>query len=400
MNIDIPGFIRHIRENDPLKALAKIKASNMFASICGRLCSAPCENACVFAEKGNPIGIKFLERYASDFGQRKIGRLPNSSSTGEKIAIVGSGPSGLAAAVELAQNRYQVTIFESLNWPGGVLRYGIPEFRMPKKVLDFEINFIRSLGIEIKTNFLIGRTLIVEELFPMGYSAILLATGAGSPRFLDIPGTNLCGVYYAEEILSRANLGKRDFFASPLVMGDKTIVIGDGYAALDCARLNVRLGKEVTVVFNHLEDDMSVRNEEKEHAKEEGVKLEPLMQPLEILTNGNHCVKGVKFCRMDFADPNSSGQWKIIPVPDSELVLEADSVIIATGHSPNTLISKVTPDLEAREDGKIWINQRNGMTSKTGVFACGDGITGVSSIVEAIADGKKKAQKIMEYLAK
>jgi len=400
LGIDIPGFIRHIRENEPRQALARIREKNMLSAICGRLCPAPCERACVFYEDGAPIAIRALERYAADYGQA---RLPARSSpvSQKKVAVVGSGPTGLSAAAHLAHLEYGVTIFESFPAPGGVLRQGVPEFRLPRKVLDSEIDFMESLGIEIKTNVLAGQTAGLGEILGLGYSAILLALGAGTPKFLDIPGTNLGGVYYAEEFLLQLNLlaGGRLFREEfPLPVGDRVVVVGGGYAALDCSRMARRLGKEAIVVFHRTQDEMEARIEEREYAREEGVRLEPLVNPIEILGDDRNWVAGLKCTRLDFANPQESGAWQLVPVPESEFVLEADTLIIAVGHQPNSAIIKKTPNLKVNPDGTIYTNPENRMTSMAGVFAAGPIARGPTSVVEAMAEGKKVAEQMDQYL--
>lgn len=397
LGIDIPGFIRAIRENESNKALSRIKEHNLFASICGRLCPAPCEKACVFEPEGSPIGIRALERFASDYGRERGAAIRPAKSTGKKVAIIGSGPAGLSAGIDLTLAGHQVTIFESLPLPGGILRYGVPEFRLPNKIVESEITFIKSLGVEIKTNFLAGQSATIEEIKGLGFSAVFLATGAGSPQLMDIPGTHLGGVCYAEEFLMRVNLFGANLYpkndTSPHV-GRRIVVVGDGYAALDCARTAIRLGREVTVVFSHTEDDMPVRPQEKEYGKEEGVKLEPLAKLLAVMGNGNNFVSGVKCIRMDFADPHSTGKWKLVPVAKSEFTIEADSVIFAIGHRP--MIKRMLSGLKVNTDGTVWTNEGS-MTSVKGVFAGGN-LTKSGSIVEAMASGKRVAGEIDRYL--
>lgn len=399
MGIDIPGFIRHIRESEPLKALAKIKEDNMFASICGRLCPAPCERACVFYEDGAPIAIRALERFAADFGQIKLLKMEANFSRGKKIAVIGAGPAGLTAAGVLSQKGFGVTVFEALNEIGGVLRYGIPEFRLPKKILDSEISRLKSLGIEFRVNFLIGQSADLKDLFSMGFAAVFIGVGAGAVRFLDIPGTNLGGVLYADEFLMRLNLMKTGDPKNTAAfnIGQKVVVIGRGYAALDAARAALRLGREVTVVFGHSEDELGIRIEEKEYTKEEGVKLEPLTVPLEILEN-NDFVCGVRCKRMDFGDPENTGQWKLIEVPESEFMIEADTVILAAEHRPQSAFMKKTTELRLNPDGSVWVNETDAMTSIAGIFAGGDIVQGPDSILRAMAAGKNAAESIERYL--
>ena len=400
IGIDIPGFIRLLREGNVTAAYEKIKEQNPLPSICGRICSAPCELSCILTEEGAPIGIRALERYASDFGRTKPVKRSSIVGNSKKVAIVGSGPTGLSAAGELAKKGYQVTIFESLDRPGGVLRYGIPEFRIPKKILDQEIQDIKSLGVEIETNFYVGQTTTLEELSQKGFSAILLAMGAGLPKFMDLPGANLGGVYYGEEFLMRVNLTKSKIFnrvKADFFLGQKVAVIGSGNTALDCARTAKRLGREVTLIFRRTEDEMRVRKQEREWSKEEGIVFESLVKPMEIVAGQNNFVSGVRCIRMDYAETETSDQWELTAVPDSEFVLDVDTVVIAIGHRPNSLISRMVPNLKINEDGTIVVDEKN-QTSISGVFASGNIVTNAGPVVEAIAAGKQAAENINRYL--
>ena len=402
LGIDIPRFIRSLREGNVGAAYAKIKEQNCFPSVCGRICSAPCEASCILNEEGAPpIGIRALERYAADFGRSKIPKRSQPFLGGRKIAVVGSGPTGLTAASELAQRGYQVTVFESFDKPGGVLRYGIPEFRIPKKTLDIEINEIRASGIKMELNFPVGHTASLEELSRQDFAAILLATGAGIPKFMDLPGANLGGVYYGEEFLMRVNRAKGSFSSrkpDKLPVGQRIAVIGSGNTALDCARIGVRLGREVTLVFRRTEEDMRVKREERAYAKEEGVRFEPMAKPVEILADSSHFVGGLKCVRMDYADTDGSGKWQIAEVPDSDFVIDVDTVVIAIGHHPNSLISKDAPHLKTNTDGTFRVNEKNGMTSIPAVFAAGNVRTNAGPVIEAISSGKKAADEIDGYL--
>ncbi len=364
------------------------------------MCSAPCEAACVLADEGEPIGIRELERYAGDFGKRMTGHKP--VLRGSKVAIIGSGPSGLSAASVLAHKGYQVTIFEALDKLGGVLRYGIPEFRIPKKKLDNDINDIKALGVDVETAFLAGQTMPFKDFFAHDFSAVLLATGAGMPKFMDIEGTNLGGVYYGEEFLMRINSAKTNIFSRQSLnfpVGQKIVVIGSGNMALDCARSALRFGRDVSILFQQTEEEMRVQKAERDYAKEEGVHFEPLVRPIEIVNNADDSVSGLKCIRMDYADFNSIGKWTLVPVPDSEFIVEADTVIIAIGHKPNTLISKFISGLKLNDKGGIIVNEETGMTSVEGVFATGNVVTGAGPVVEAIASGKKSAEAIMRFLS-
>ncbi len=401
MHIDIPAFIRLLREGKLTAAYQKIKEKNVLPSICGRICTAKCEVNCVLNSEKAPIAIRALEGYVSDFGRSKFFKKTPQDLTGKQVAIVGAGPAGLAAAAELARKGYRPTIFEALNKPGGVLRYGVPDFRVSKKVLDAEINEIQALGIEIITNFYVGQTATIEDLFERGFAAVLLTSGAGIPRLLDIPGINCGGVYYGEEFLMRVNLMKGGIFSRYIPtfhIGNKVAVVGSGNTALDCARSAVRFGKDVTLIFRRTEDEMRVRSQEREYGKEEGVTLEPLVRPVEVLANKENMVKGLKCIRMDYADTKGNGRWEIMPVPHSEFILEVDTVIIAIGHQPNSYIVKSMKELKLNSDKTLSVDEKTLMTSSKGVFAAGNVVTSAGPVIDAIVGGKKVAQNIDEYL--
>jgi glutamate synthase (NADPH/NADH) small chain len=401
LGIDIPAFIRSLREGNVAAAYSKIREKSFFPSICGRICTAPCEVACVFNDEKSPIAIRSLERFASDFGRGKISKkdIPNR---GKKVAIIGSGPAGLSAAAELASLGFFVTIFEAMDRPGGVLRYGIPEFRIPQKTLDSEISQIIALGVEIKTNVFVGKTMTFEEIKKEGYEAILLTTGAGSPQFMDIPGTHWGGVYYGEEFLMRLNLiqaPRLGTYKPNFFVGGKIVVIGSGNTALDCARAARRLKRNVTLVFRRTEEEMRTRSDEREYAKEEGIHLEPLVRPMEIVSGSDHFVSGLKCVRMDYAENKETGGWELTVVPDSQFVIEADTVIIAIGHIPNSLVVKNISDVNVSVDGTISVDAHSSMTSVKGIFAAGNVVTNAGPVVEAIAAGRKVAAQIVQYLS-
>lgn len=403
LGINIPGFIRSLREGDAGAALVKIREENWLPLICGRICTAPCEAACVLTEEGAPIGIRALERYAADFGKLRLSRQPAFVRQGKRIAVVGAGPAGLTAAAGLAAKGYQPTVFESLDKPGGILRYGIPEFRIPKKVLDTEMEHIKALGVGIQTNCHIGQTIGFDELFAKGFAAVLLATGAGIPKFMEIHGTSLGGVYYGEEFLMRLNFRKAALFTPQhlnFFLGQRVAVIGSGNTALDCARAALRLGRQVSLIFRGTEEDMRVRPEERAYGKQEGIHFESLVRPVEILGNEQDFVRGLKCVRLDFADTEATGDWQLIPVPDSEFVLDTETVIIAAGHQPNALVgnAEVRSLLKLNEDGTIWFDAQSGLTSMPKVFACGNVVSNAGAVVEAMASGKKAAEYIDHYL--
>lgn len=402
LRINIPGFIRHLREGNVTQAYAVIKEENFLPAICGRICSAPCEVACILNDEGSPIGIRALERFAADHGKGRADKRQEIFRKGKKVAVIGSGPAGLSAAYFLARKGYSITIFESLDKPGGVLRYGIPEFRIPKKVLDAEIHDIMKLGVEIKTNIFIGRTLTLEELQAQGYAAILIATGAGVPKFMDLKGDNLGGVYYGEEFLMRINWDKKAMSNSSgpnFILGDRVAVIGSGNTAMDCARAARRFNREIHLIFRRTEEEMRVRGEDRNFAIEEGIKLEPLVKPLEILADQNNFVSGLKCIRMDYAEGSKEGEWELKPVPDSEFIMDVNSVVIAIGHNPNSSLGdKGSYKLKRRGDGSIWTEDNTGMTSVEGIFAAGNVASNAGPVVEALASGKKSADTIDKYL--
>lgn len=401
VEIGIPDFIKMIKQSKFKEALEKIKEKNILPAVCGRVCPQEnqCEAACLLNKQKVPINIGALERFASDF---KSSQLPaiNSRLRGQRAAVVGSGPAGLSCAADLARAGSKVTIFESLHLPGGVLIYGIPEFRLPKKILQREIEQIKRLGVEIKTNVLIGRTLTIKDLFEQGFQAVFIASGAGLPQFLNIPGENLSRVYSANEFLTRVNLMKAYLFpkySTPLNLGDKVIVVGGGNVALDCSRVALRLGKQVTLVYRRGESEMPGRREEIKNAKEEGVNFEFLTQPVKILGDEKGFVTGLECIKMELAEPDSSGRSRPIPIKGSNFILEADTLIVAVGQSPNPLLPKSTPDLKTNPDATIWVD-KNFMTSIKGVFAGGDIITGADTVIQAMGAGKKAARQMIKYM--
>jgi len=394
VGINIPKFIRYLREGDAASAYRVIKEESWLPAICGRACSAPCEAACILKEEKAPIGIRALERYAVDHGKS---RSPTSKKNkGKKVAIVGSGPAGLSAAAQLAQKGFQVTVFESLDKLGGILRYGIPEFRIPKKILNQEIEDIKALGVDMQTSIFIGQTISLADLKKEGYAAVLLALGAGIPKFMELKGTSLGGVYYGEEFLMRINLTSSD--KPGFMLGERIAVIGSGNTALDCARSARRLGRQVTLLFRGTEEEMRVRSDEIKFAKEEGVVIEPLLKPVEILPDQNNFVGSLKCVRLDYADPEGKDEWQLMPVPQSEFMMDVDTVVIAIGHRPNSTVSKLSAQLSLNKDGTIKVNEKNGMTTLEGVFACGNVVTNAGPLVQAMASGKRAAQWIENYV--
>ncbi len=383
LGIDIPGFIRLIREGNTPAALKKIKEENPLPSVCGRICPAPCETLCVLTKDDAAIGIRALERFAADNGKEKSFFSKQKTCTGKKIAVIGSGPTGLAAASLLAAKDYQVTVFEAMEKPGGILRAGVPEFRLSEELLSEEISALIQQGVVFKTNVFFNQREHIKRLFQDGMSAVVLAVGAGAPVVPNISGVNLGGVFFAREFLMRANHYKakrirRDSHAT--YAGHSVVVIGSNHAALDCARSAARLRRDVTLVFPHVEGEMKGFAAELEQAKEEGVKVEPLTKVLEISGNAKKFVTSVKAVRMDFADPRSNGQWQVIPVEGSEFILPADTVILSHGQQRNKIME--------------------GLVGMEGIFVPEPSATADGSVVEAIAAGKKIAEQIDQYLNK
>jgi glutamate synthase (NADPH/NADH) small chain len=410
VEIDIPAFIKLIKEGKRKEALAKIKEKNNLPAVCGRVCPQEdqCEKVCVLNKKSEPINIGALERYAADYelvhsSQLTVNSLEprtNNQELRTKIAVVGSGPAGLTCAADLAKMGYQVVLFESLHLPGGVLVYGIPEFRLPKQIVHNEVEYIKSLGVNLQTDTLVGNTYTLKDLFKVGFQAIFVAVGAGLPQFLGIPGENLDRVYSANEFLTRVNLMKAYKFpeyATPINIGSKVAVIGGGNVALDCSRVSLRLGKKVTLVYRRSEKEMPGRFEEIENAKAEGVVFKFLAQPIKILGDEKGFVKSLECIKMELGAPDESGRRRPIPVKNSNFILDIDTAIVAIGQNPNPLLPKVTSELETNIDGTIRVDAHL-MTSIKGVFAGGDIISGADTVISAMGAGKKAAREIDEYI--
>lgn len=403
VEIDIPVFIKLIAQDKRKEALGKIKEKNNLPAICGRVCPQEdqCEAACILNKKKIPINIGALERYAADYGlvhSKNLSTIDYRLST--KIAVVGSGPAGLTCAADLAKMGYSVSLFESLHLPGGVLIYGIPEFRLPREIVKNEVEYIKNLGVEIKTDTLIGNTYSLEDLFKEGFKAIFIATGAGLPQFLGIPGENLGRVYSANEFLTRVNLmqaWKFPEYATPINIGKKVTVIGGGNVALDSSRVAIRLGAKVTLLYRRTEKEMPGRIEEIENAKEEDVVFKFLTQPIKILGNNEGLVRAIECIKMKLGKPDASGRRRPLPIKDSNFILDADTVIVAIGQNPNPLLPKVTPHLKTNEDGTIVVD-KNFMTSIPGVFAGGDIISGADTVISAMGQGKIAAVAIDKYI--
>ena len=449
VGVDIPAFIKLMSQGKFLEAAEKIKEKNSLPAICGRVCpqETQCEQVCTLGKKWKPVAIGALERFAADWERGRhrekrggsisdtgAGGVPNSearsasslgsglegeghacvvgregtymSGSGDdgriKVAVVGSGPAGLTCAADLAKMGYRVVLFESLHAVGGVLRYGIPEFRLPKAIVDEEVEYVKGLGVEIRTNVLIGQTLTIEDLFKDGYQAIFIGTGAGLPHFLGIPGENLNGVYSANEYLTRSNLMKAyDFpeYDTPIKTGKRVAVVGAGNVAMDAARTALRLGAErVMIVYRRSRAEMPARLEEIENAEEEGVELILLTNPVRVLGDDKGWVKGMECIRMELGEPDESGRRRPIPIKGSEFVLDIDTMISAIGTDPNPLLIKHTPGLKTGRHGNIIINEETGETSIPGVFAGGDIVTGSATVIAAMGAGKIAAKGIDAYI--
>ena len=404
VSIAIPDFIAKVAEGDFEGAYKVITESSSLPAVCGRVCpqESQCESKCVRGIKGEPVAIGRLERFVADYHnahstEKAVPAAPN----GHKCAIIGSGPSGLACASDLAKLGYNVTIFEALHTAGGVLAYGIPEFRLPKSIVEKEVNGLKDMGVKIETNVVIGRTITIDELFDdYGFEAVFIGSGAGLPRFMRIPGENLNGVYSANEFLTRINLMKayKEDSKTPIARPKKAVIVGGGNVAMDAARSAKRLGADVTIVYRRSMEELPARKEEVEHAMEEGIVFALLNNPVEVLGDENGYVKGVKVEKMELSEPDESGRRK--PVATGEFSeIEADAFIVSIGTSPNPLIKKTTEGLEVNKRGGIVVNE-DGLTSRTGIYAGGDAVTGAATVISAMGAGKTAAAAIDEYLSK
>lgn len=405
VNIHIPEFIAKIRELDFEGAYQAISRDSSLPAVCGRVCpqETQCESKCVRGIKGEPVGIGRLERFVADWHNAHAGApAAPAESNGHKVAIVGSGPSGLTCAGDLARKGYKVSVFEALHTAGGVLVYGIPEFRLPKAIVQKEIDNLIAMGVDVETNMVIGKTLTIDELFDMGYEAVFIGSGAGLPMFMNIPGENLKGVYSANEFLTRINLMKayRENSDTPILHGRSVAVVGGGNVAMDAARCARRLGAEVKIVYRRSESELPARREEVEHAKEEGIEFCLLTSPLSIKgdENGNVCAMNCQ--KMELGEPDASGRRRPIPVEGSEYDIDVDCVIMALGTSPNPLIKSTTKGLDVNRKGGIIVEEATGKTSRDGVYAGGDAVTGAATVISAMGAGKTAAKSIDEYLSK
>ncbi|MBM3142997.1 MAG: NADPH-dependent glutamate synthase [Chloroflexi bacterium] len=406
--VDIPEFIKAIKENDMPESVRIMKSKNSLPGICGRVCpqETQCEQVCSLAKKGAPIAIGRLERYVADWERTHSSNLISTPNlpplTGKKVAIIGSGPAGLTCAADLAKLGYQVTIFEALHVPGGVLVYGIPEFRLPKAIVQGEVDYVKSLGVEVRLDSVMGKLATVDELLEGGYEAVFLGTGAGLPMFLDIPGENFNGVYTANEFLTRVNLMKAYLFPeydTPIKIGKKVAVVGGGNVAMDSARCALRLGAdEVYIVYRRSRVEMPARHEEVENAEEEGIIFKLLTNPKRFIGNDQGWVTAMECYEMELGEPDASGRRRPIVKEGSEFTIEVDVAVVALGTTPNPLIPSTTRGLETRRNGTVVADEESGKTVKDRVWAGGDVVTGAATVISAMGAGKRAAASIDAYL--
>jgi glutamate synthase (NADPH) small chain len=405
VRVPIPEFIHLVAAGDMAGAAKLLRAANPLPAICGRVCpqESQCEAECSMTNRFNPVAIGHLERYVADWERTQAPSIEAEVTRREKVAVIGSGPSGLVCAGELARQGYPVTIYEALHAPGGVLRYGIPEFRLPKAILDWEIGMLKALGVEIVCNVIIGKTFTLDDLFnKMGYAAVFIGTGAGLPQFLGIPGENLNGVMSANEFLTRINLMRGYEFPeadTPVRVGKRVAVIGAGNTAMDAVRTSLRMGAEkALIVYRRSDKEMTARVEEYHHAIEEGVKFHWLTNPLEIIDDGTGWVSGLKCQKMKLGEPDASGRARPIPIEGSEFVIPVENVVLAIGTTPNPLLTRTTEGLVTNKKGCLVADEQTGLTSKSLVYAGGDAVTGAATVILAAGAGKRAAKAIHDAL--
>ena len=414
VNIDIPGFINRIKEGDFEGAYDVISLSSSLPAVCGRVCpqETQCESKCTLGIKFEPVAIGRLERFVADWhNAQPEAEVSKPQSNGHRVAVVGSGPSGLTCAGDLAKKGYKVTVFEALHTAGGVLVYGIPEFRLPKAIVAKEIEGLKELGVDFETNAVIGKTFTIDELFDDGFEAVFIGSGAGLPKFMGIEGESLKGVYSANEFLTRSNLMKayREGSATPIMKGGRVAVVGGGNVAMDAARTALRLGSEVSIVYRRSMEELPARREEVEHAREEGIDFKLLTNPVRIMgyhnpddprDPKNGCVTSIECIKMKLGEPDEKGRRRPVEIPGSEFTMDVDCVIMALGTSPNPLIKNTTKGLETQKWGGIIAEEETGLTSREGVYAGGDAVTGAATVILAMGAGKNAAKAIDEYLTK
>jgi glutamate synthase (NADPH/NADH) small chain len=407
VDVDIPAFVKLISEGKFIEAARKLKETNCLPAVCGRVCPQEdqCEKTCILVKKEEPVAIGRLERFAADYernsGQVSIPEIP--ARNGKKVAVIGAGPSGLTIAGDLIKLGYDVTVYEALHKAGGVLVYGIPEFRLPKDIVEAEVSYLEKLGVKIETNAVIGRLKTVDELFEEGFHAVYIAVGAGAPVFMNIPGENASGIYSANEYLTRSNLMKAYLFPkydTPIVRGKNVAVIGGGNVAMDSVRTALRLGAEnAYIIYRRTEVEMPARIEEVHHAQEEGVQFKLLTNPVEYISDESGWVTGVKCIRMELGEPDASGRRRPVPVKDSEFVIDVDTVVVAVGTMANPIVPATTKGLETNKQGYIITKDEKGETTRQGVYAGGDIVTGSATVILAMGAGRKAAQAIHAYLS-
>ena len=406
VDVDIPDFINAIREGDMPEAVRALKGKNSLPGICGRVCpqETQCEEVCSLGKKGAPIAIGRLERYVADWelSQGKMKKPQITKATGRRVAVIGSGPAGLTAAADLAKMGHQVTLFEALHVAGGVLMYGIPEFRLPKHIVQTEVQYVKSLGVEVRLDSVVGKTMTIDEIMEDGYDAVFMGTGAGLPMFLNIPGENLNGIYSANEFLTRTNLMKAYLFPeydTPIKRGGRIMVIGGGNVAMDSARCALRLGAdEVYIVYRRSEAEIPARREEVENAQEEGIIFKFLTNPKRFIGNDQGWVVGAECYEMELGEPDDSGRRRPITKEGSEFMLDVETVVVALGTTPNPLVPTTTKGLDVTKRGTVVADEETGKTSKPGVWAGGDIVTGAATVISAMGAGKRAAASMDEYL--
>ncbi len=407
VNIPIPEFMHAIAAQDMAGAASILRTANPLPAICGRVCpqETQCEEQCHLGTRFTPVAIGYLERFVADWERdHAMSKTPSRPLSGDKVAVIGSGPAGLVCAGELARLGHPVTVFEGLHAAGGVLRYGIPEFRLPKDILDWEISLLERLGVEINCNIIVGKTITMDDLFDrMGFAAVFVGTGAGLPRFLGSPGENLNGVYSANEFLTRINLMRADSFPesdTPINVGQRVAVIGAGNTAMDTVRTSLRMGAEqAMIVYRRSEKEMTARIEEHHHAIEEGVEFKWLTNPVEILGNDNGWVTGLKCISMELGEPDDSGRARPVPIEGSEFIIPADNVVLSIGNRPNPLLLQTTEGLKSNQKGCLLVDQGGVQTSRRRVYAGGDAVTGAATVILAAGAGKSAAAAIHEDLS-
>ena len=406
VSVDIPAFVKHVKEGEFTKAIRNIWEKNALPAVCGRVCpqEIQCEGRCILGKKGEPLAIGNLERFAADYERENgTGELPpKADSTGKRVAVVGSGPSGLTVAGDLVLKGHDVTIFEAFHKPGGVLVYGIPEFRLPKEIVYSEVNFLVRQGAKLECNTVVGRTVSMDELFEQGFDAVYVGVGAGLPRFLNIPGENLIGIYSANEYLTRANLMKAYLFPeydTPIVRGKNVAVFGAGNVAMDSARTAMRLGADrVRIVYRRSREEMPARAAELHHAEEEGIEFYLLTAPTRFMGDENGRVTGMECLKMELGEPDDSGRRRPVPIEGSEFQLECDLAVIAVGAGANPLLTKTTEDLKTNKWGYIIADPETGKTTKKGVWAGGDIVSGQATVILAMGAGRQVSDSIHDYL--